>query len=58
MFFEDFLTRDPSDLYPALIIPSPALFTQRPVNIFPNKLAPIVPNNIPRNPDFSSCTSF
>ena len=30
----------------ALIAPSPALITPLPANIFPNKLAPNVPNNI------------
>ena len=40
----------------------PALITPLPVNIFPNKPAPNVPNNIPRNSPFcyyaSFCTPF
>ena len=31
---------------------STALIVPLPVKIFPNKLAPKVPNNIPRNPRF------
>ena len=30
---------------PALIIPSPVVITSSPVNRYPNKLAPDVPNN-------------
>ena len=38
---------------PALIIPSPALIIPLPpVNKFPNKLAPNVPNNMLKNPPF------
>ena len=37
---------------PALIVPWPALIVPLPVNRFPNKLAPNVPNNMPRNPPF------
>ena len=33
-------------------MPSPGLITPLPGNIFSNKLAPNVPNNIPRNPPF------
>ena len=44
---------------PALIIPSPALIIPLPpVNKFPNKLAPNVPNNMLKNPPFCSFTSF
>ena len=37
---------------------SPALIMLLFVNRFPNKLAPNVPNNIPRNPPFCSFTLF
>ena len=41
----------------ALIIPSPALIIPLPpVNKFPNKLAPSVPNNVLKNPPFCSFT--
>ena len=43
---------------PALIAPSPPLIVPLPVNRFPNKLAPKVPNNIPRNPSFYSFASY
>ena len=44
---------------PALIIPSPALIIPLPpVNKFPNKPAPSVPNNMLKNPPFCSFTSF
>ena len=43
---------------PALIVPSPALIVPLPVYRFPNKLAPKVPNNIPRNPPFCSFVSL
>ena len=38
--------------WPAQIVPSPDLIMPLPVNRFPNKLAPKVPNNIPKNPLF------
>ena len=41
-----------------LIVPSPALILSLPVNRYPYKLAPKVPNNIPRNPPFRSFASF
>ena len=36
----------------------PTLIMYLPVNRFPNKLAPIVPNNIPRNLPFCSFASY
>ena len=39
-------------------MPSPALIVPLPVNRLPNKLAPKVPNNIPRNPSFHSFALF
>ena len=39
-------------------MPSPALIFPLPANIFPNKPAPNVPNNILRNIPFSSFASF
>ena len=50
---EDFL-----DPQPTLAVPSPALITPLPANIFPNRLAPNVPNSILRNPPFCSFASF
>ena len=41
-----------------LLDPQTALFIPSPANIFPNKLAPNVPNNILRNPPFCSFASF
>ena len=38
--------------------PLPALITSLPANIFPNKLTPSVPSNIPRKLPFCSLTSF
>ena len=52
------MIEDLLDPQPALIIPSPDLFIPLPANIFPNKLAPNVPNNILRNTLFCSLTSF
>ena len=46
------------DPKPALVIPSPVLFIPLPANIFPNMLAPNVPNNILRNPPIFYFTSF
>ena len=43
---------------PALIVPSPAIIVSLPVNIFTNKLAPNVPNNILRNQHFCSFASY
>ena len=37
---------------PALNVPFPSLIVPLPVYKFPNKLAPKVPNSIPRNPFF------
>ena len=48
-------------LLPAVITPYPGIFdllTLLPVNRFPNKLAPNVPNNILRNKPFCSIASF
>ena len=42
----------------ALTVPSPALIVPLTVKIFPNKLAPKGPNNIPRSPPFCSFASF
>ena len=42
----------------ALIVHSSALITPLPVNRLPNNLAPNVPNEIPKNPPFSSFASF
>ena len=39
-------------------MPSPALIAPLPENRFPNKLAPKMPNNIPRGPPFYSFASF
>ena len=39
-------------------MPSPALIAPLPENRFPNKLAPKMPNNIPRSPPFYSFASF
>ena len=43
---------------PALIVPSPAVIVPLPVNKVPNKLAPHVPNNIPRNAPFCFLLHF
>ena len=44
---------------PALTIPSPALIIPfPPFNKLPNKLAPKVPSNIPKNPPLCSLVSF
>ena len=59
-----FLLRSPLSLLvalhsPALTIPSPALIIPfPPVNKLPNKLAPKVPSNIPKNPPLYSLVSF
>ena len=45
-------------IIPLLLGPYPALIIPLPVSIFPNKLAPNVPNNILRNPPFCSFASF
>ena len=45
-------------LYVALMNPSPTLFISLLPNIFPNKLAPNVPNSIPRNPPLFSELHF
>ena len=42
----------------SLIVASPAGTVALLINIFRNKLAPKVPNNIPRNPHFRSFASF
>ena len=47
-----FLSEDILDPYPAITVPSPSLITPLSANIFPNRLAPNVPNNILRNPPF------
>ena len=47
----------PSHLLVA-VAPSSTLFALLPINKFPNKLAPKVPNNIMRNPPFCSFASF
>ena len=39
---------------PALTIPSPARANPFPLNKLPNKLAPNVPSNIPKNPPLCS----
>ena len=44
--------------WPALIVPSPTLIAPLPINRFPSKLAPNVPNNILRNLSFCSFASF
>ena len=43
---------------PTLIDPSSAVIIPLPVNRFSNKLAPKVPNNIPKNPPFCSFALF
>ena len=43
---------------PAIITPSPALFTPFLVNSLPIKLAATVPNSIGRNPSFFPFVSF
>ena len=45
---------------PAVILPHTCLvaIASLPVSRFPNKLAPKVPNNIPRNPPFYYFSSF
>ena len=53
-----FLSEDFLDLYPTLAVPSPAHITPLPDNIFPNRLAPNVPNSIIRNPPFYSLALF
>ena len=53
-----FLSGDFLDPYPTLAVPSPALITPLSANIFPKRLAPNVPNSIPRNPPFCSFASF
>ena len=57
-FNEDLLIEDPLDPWLTLAVPSPSLITPLPANIFPNRLAPNVPNNILRNPPFCSLASF
>ena len=42
----------------ALIIPLPGVTVPVPVNRFPNKLTPDVPDNMPRNPRFCTIASF
>ena len=39
-------------------MPLPAVIVPLPVNRFPNKLAPKVHNNVPRNPPFYFFASF
>ena len=41
-----------------LLIPLPAVFTPFAASIFPNKLAPNVPNNVARHPAFCYFVSF
>ena len=41
-----------------MLVPSPALITPLPANIFVNELAPGVPSNILRKSIFCSLTSF
>ena len=53
---EDFL--DLLHLLPTLAVPSPVLITLLPANVFPNRLAPNVPNNILRNPPLCSLASI
>ena len=47
-----FLNEDLLDPLPTLAVPSPALINPLPADIFPNRLAPNVPNNILRNPPY------
>ena len=53
-----FLTDDLLDPWPTLTVPSPAIMTPLPANIFPNRFVPNVPNSILRNPHFCSFVSF
>ena len=53
-----FLSEDFLDKKLILAVSSPAVITPLPANIFPNRLAPNVPNNILRNPLFCSFASF
>ena len=46
------------DLQPALRNPSPAVAIPLPAKVFPNKLAPNVPNSILKNSPFCSLASF
>ena len=47
-----FLSQDFLDPYLTLAVPSTAITTPLPANIFPKRLAPNVPNSILRNPPF------
>ena len=42
----------------ALIVPLPALIVPLPVSRYPNKLAPKIPNNIPKSPSFCFLPHF
>ena len=53
---KNFLSEDFLDS--TLALPSPALITPLPANIFSNRLAPYVPNSILRNHPFCSFASF
>ena len=55
---KSFLNEDLLDPLPTLAFSSPAVITPLPNTIFPNKLAPNVPNSILRNPPFYSLASF
>ena len=57
-FNEDLLIEDLLDPWPTLAVPSPALITPLPANIFPNRLAPNVPHSILRKPLLCSLPSF
>ena len=52
------LSEDLLDPWPALTVPSPALITPLPANIFTNRLAPNVPNNVLRNLPFILLLQF
>ena len=55
---KDVLNEDLLDPYPTLAVPSPALISSLPADIFTNRLAPSVPNSILRNPPFFFTSSF
>ena len=55
---KNFLSEDFLEPQPTLAVPSPALITPLAASIFPNRLAPNVPNSILRNPPFCSFASF
>ena len=44
--------------FPNSLAPSPAQTSSLPTNILHNKLAPNIPNNMPKNPSFCSFASF